>query len=586
MSLLFSSLFASLQQSQPASKTPGEFHAFVAAGGYSDPTWWSADGWGWRAFRNALAPLFWRREGPTGLHAYPTLRTVFEEVPMPWSAPVVVNFHEAKAFTKWAAAHHPAYRHAVGSGAGLRILTEAEHHAMRDPLPAGCPASPPSAANLHLAHGSEGCVGSASAPTAGGWHDVFGNAWEWCEDHQAPLPGFRAHPVYEDFTLPCFDGQHQLIMGGSFASTGNEAAPFARFQFRPHFHQHASFRVVVPTAPLVTSCMGSEGPYASATSPYRALPPGAPAAAAASSPAASAPAASTSTSTSTSSPSPQPTKKQDQADYETNEWISRYLHLHFPPAAGSGAGDYPSWIPPAAVDFPRRCAEKLLAVSGGQRGAALDIGCGVGGAALALAAGRLERGRFAGGFESVTGVELSGAFVDAAEAVRLTGSLPYRLRAEGDAHDALTAARPDGPPGYEAKVRFLKGDAGAPSLEAWSQGTNRRFDAILLGNLVCRLAKPRETLAVIGGELLAPGGHLLVTSPFSWKAEFTPQDRWLGGTGVTGSASCAEALADVLGRGGCGLKLVEEEDMPLVIRHHRRFYEMIGAHATLWRKAK
>ena len=96
--------------------------------------------------------------------------------------------------------------------------------------------------------------------------------------------------------------------------------------------------------------------------------------------------------------------------------------------------------------------------------------------------------------------------------------------------------------------------------------------------------QPTKALKVIGGELLAPGGHLLVTSPFSWKAEFTPRPLWLGGTGGEGGESCAGALEAVLGPKGVGLELVASEDMPLVIRHHRRFFELIGAHATLWRK--
>ncbi len=34
------------------------------------------------------------------------------------------------------------------------------------------------------------------------------------------------------------------IIGGSFISTGQLASKFARYQFRPHFFQHATFRVV------------------------------------------------------------------------------------------------------------------------------------------------------------------------------------------------------------------------------------------------------------------------------------------------------------------------------------------------------
>ena len=38
-------------------------------------------------------------------------------------------------------------------------------------------------------------------------------------------------------------------MGGSFASIGDEASAFARFHFRPHFHQHAGIRLVRPADP-------------------------------------------------------------------------------------------------------------------------------------------------------------------------------------------------------------------------------------------------------------------------------------------------------------------------------------------------
>jgi len=30
--------------------------------------------------------------------------------------------------------------------------------------------------------------------------------------------------VYDDFSTPCFDGKHSMIVGGSFMSTGDEAS--------------------------------------------------------------------------------------------------------------------------------------------------------------------------------------------------------------------------------------------------------------------------------------------------------------------------------------------------------------------------
>ena len=85
-------------------------------------------------------------------------------------------------------------------------------------------------------------MGSSERP----FGDVFGNVWHWCEDHFHPLEGFRIHPYYDDFSTPCYDGKHLMILGGSFISTGDEATVHARFHFRPHFFQHAGFRIVDP----------------------------------------------------------------------------------------------------------------------------------------------------------------------------------------------------------------------------------------------------------------------------------------------------------------------------------------------------
>ena len=40
--------------------TNGEFLEFVKAGGYRTEEYWSEDGWGWKKFRNAKEPFFWK----------------------------------------------------------------------------------------------------------------------------------------------------------------------------------------------------------------------------------------------------------------------------------------------------------------------------------------------------------------------------------------------------------------------------------------------------------------------------------------------------------------------------------------------
>lgn len=90
----------------------------------------------------------------------------------------------------------------------------------------------------------------------------YGNVWEWNIDYFAALPGFAVHPFYEDYSIPCFDGLHQVLQGSSFISTGNNASEFSRNQFCPHFFQHASFRLVEQlSSELITSDTDAPGPF-------------------------------------------------------------------------------------------------------------------------------------------------------------------------------------------------------------------------------------------------------------------------------------------------------------------------------------
>lgn len=164
---------------------------------------------------------------------------MFDLIDMPKNWPVEVNYHEAKAFCNW-------------KGEDYRILTEAEHHAIRDKdldeilspndeLIFNFDAKNPKA-NHNYAFGSSTPVDYYEANQKG-FHDVFGNVWEWVEDNFNGLPGGKTHYLYDDFSTPCYDGRHNLMMGGSWISTGDEASDFARFMFRRHFYQHCGFRL-------------------------------------------------------------------------------------------------------------------------------------------------------------------------------------------------------------------------------------------------------------------------------------------------------------------------------------------------------
>ena len=64
-----------------------------------------------------------------------------------------------------------------------------------------------------------------------------------------------------------------------------------------------------------------------------------------------------------------------------------------------------------------------------------------------------------------------------------------------------------------------------------------------------------------------PGGVAVIISPYSWLEEYTAQEHWLGGVVRGGdSVSSAPALAEAME--ALGFALVEQFDMPFLIREH------------------
>jgi 5-histidylcysteine sulfoxide synthase/putative 4-mercaptohistidine N1-methyltranferase len=208
-----------------------EYLAFVEDGGYQDKQWWSDEGWQWRKFKHAKHPTFWSYKQDQWFY-----RSMTEVFHMPWSWPVDVNYLEAKAFCNWLAAR---------TGKAIRLPTEAEWHRLYDTsMTSHYPHWQQAPGNIDLAHWASSvpvnqyCFGDEQ------FGDVIGNVWQWTETAIDGFNGFQVHPAYDDFSVPTFDGQHNLIKGGSWASTGNEAHKDARYAFRRHFFQHAGFRYV------------------------------------------------------------------------------------------------------------------------------------------------------------------------------------------------------------------------------------------------------------------------------------------------------------------------------------------------------
>ncbi len=212
-----------------------EFLEFVEENGYEKEQYWTEEGRKWVEYSKAHHPLFWIKEA----NGY-RFRTLCAEIDMPWNWPVEVNYLEAKAFCNWLAEK---------TGSAIRLPTEDEWYRLRDlHAIADQPYWPEAPGNINLEHWTSSCP--VDHFQFGEFFDIIGNVWQWTETPISGFDGFEVHPCYDDFSTPTFDTQHNLIKGGSWISTGNEATRDSRYAFRRHFFQHAGFRYVEAEQPL------------------------------------------------------------------------------------------------------------------------------------------------------------------------------------------------------------------------------------------------------------------------------------------------------------------------------------------------
>lgn len=237
--------------------------------------------------------------------------------------------------------------------------------------------------------------------------------------------------------------------------------------------------------------------------------------------------------------------------YETRRMLDEYLLFHY----GSAEEVLP-WPngPREALGFPARTVLELIdPFSIPELARALDLGCAVGRSSFELAAFTDE----------VIGIDFSQSFIDAAKALRDGTTLGYQRLEEGQVSTTLTAELPDNLP--RENVSFEQGDA--MNLRA-DLGT---FDVVHAANLLCRLPEPALLLKRLP-HLVKPGGQLLLTTPCTWLAEFTPPENWPAG-------STRDWLKQQLSE---TFELVHEQDLPFLIREHARKYQWSVAWGSRW----
>lgn len=156
-----------------------DYLAFVEAGGYRQPQWWSPQGRAWLATSGQAMPRYWRR-----VHGRWQQRRFADWADLAADQAVIhLTAHEAEAWCNWAE---------------RRLPSEAEWE--------------------------------YAAFHAGGL-DWGTQVWEWTASAFAPYPGFSPDP-YAEYAAPFFHS-HRSVRGGSFATHSRMRNPRYRNYYEP-----------------------------------------------------------------------------------------------------------------------------------------------------------------------------------------------------------------------------------------------------------------------------------------------------------------------------------------------------------------
>jgi len=208
----------------------GEFMSFVQDAGYSCEDYWDEEGLEYLKSSKMTHPEFWVLKD--GVYMY---RALSKLIDMPLNWPVEINALEAEAFCRYKSKK---------DGVSYSLPSEAEYRAIYNYANLeDIPNLHESRANINFYHYASSCP--VDEFSFNGIYDVIGNVWQWSRTPIFGFEGFKIHEAYDDFSTPTFDNKHALILGSSWASSGNLIMKHSRYAFRKHFPQFAGFRYVV-----------------------------------------------------------------------------------------------------------------------------------------------------------------------------------------------------------------------------------------------------------------------------------------------------------------------------------------------------
>lgn len=181
--------------------TNAEFMAFIADGGYREPTLWLSDGWATVQAEGWQRPLYWDK-------ALETEFTLQGRRAIDPHAPVChVSYFEADAFARWA---------------GARLPTEVEWETMAVEIP------------VHGNLQDKGMFQPVAASFETALGQMYGDVWEWTMSPYISYPGFRPLAgALGEYNGKFMNGQW-ILRGGSCATPADHMRATYRNFFPPH----------------------------------------------------------------------------------------------------------------------------------------------------------------------------------------------------------------------------------------------------------------------------------------------------------------------------------------------------------------
>jgi 5-histidylcysteine sulfoxide synthase/putative 4-mercaptohistidine N1-methyltranferase len=446
-----------------------EFLSFVKSGGYQRNCFWSEEGKQWLAYSQATMPRFWQKESGEYWQ-----RNFLNLMPLPLDWPVEVNYLEAKAFCNWKNSQNLGNNPNITSKVDdanqgfYRLPTEGEWLTLRAQVDGDLPSWDTAPGNINTEHYASSCP--VNTFEQGDFFDIVGNVWQWTESAIDGFDDFAVHPLYDDFSTPTFDGKHNLIKGGSWISTGNEAMRSSRYAFRRHFFQHAGFRYVV-------------------------------------------------------SPDEQPPNLADN-HYETDSKVCLQLHNHFQQLKSLDVcitenhqfdsvnslteNTYLKTLTGVINKSIEKYCSTVLPKG-------LDLGCSVGGLSFMLTPD----------FSNIDAIDFSARYIQHGVKLQQGESVRYVVPREGDIVDFENFSLSPLFLENTNKIHFSQGDL--TNLKAIHKG----YDVVIVQHALEKSYDPSLLLTTIN-ERLNNHGLLVVVADYNFDENITDKSKWLGGQKING----------------------------------------------------